>query len=118
MVGASTGEQHHERRQVDAAHLGDGFRVGSDDRANKDGETYHYVDFNFYVAYEENGQRGYVVGDPEIGAQTDELPDGATTVEEDGVTYYQFDNVFFEEVEADDGVYYEILRRHDPGCQA
>ena len=75
-----------------------------------DGETYHYVDYSFYVAYEENGKRGYVVADPEIGAQVDKLPDGVTEVEEDGQKYYQFDSVFFENVESEDGdVFYEVV---------
>ena len=67
-----------------------------------DDETYYYVDYNFYVEYDEYGKTGYVNGEPDVGAQTDRLPDEVTTVEEDGVTYYQFDTVFFEEVE--DGV--------------
>ena len=33
----------------------------------------HYVDYNFYVAYNENGENGHVVGDPEIEAQLDKL---------------------------------------------
>jgi hypothetical protein len=75
-----------------------------------DGETYHYVDYNFYVAYDENGQRGYVVGDPEIGAQVNKLPDGVTEVEEGGQKYFQFDSVFFEEVETEEGdVFFEVV---------
>ena len=79
-----------------------------------DGETYYYVDYNFYVAYEENGKSGYVLGDPEIGAQCDELPEGATEVEEDGVTFHQFDSVFFEAVEDEAGkVFYEVVNSPD-----
>ena len=79
-----------------------------------DGETYHYVDYNFYVAYEENGKRGYVVGEPEIGAQCDKLPEGVTEIEEDGVTYQQFDSVFFEAIEEDNGnVFYEVVGSPD-----
>jgi len=79
-----------------------------------DGETYYYVEYSFYVEYEENGKTGFVEGDPDIGAQVDKLPEGATTLEEDGVTYYQFDTVFFEEVEADDGTtFYEVVGSPD-----
>ena len=75
-----------------------------------DEETYYYVDYNFYVAYDENGKKGYVTGDPEIGAQLDKLPEGVTDFEEDGQKYYQFDSVFFEEVESDDGkLFYEVV---------
>lgn len=79
-----------------------------------DGETYHYVNFNFYVKYEENGKSGYTNGEPDIGAQVDKLPDGVTTIEEDGVTYYQFDSVFFEEVEGgDEETFYEVVGSPD-----
>ena len=46
------------------------------------------------MEYQENGKKGFVNGEPEIGAQVGELPDEVTTVEEAGVTYYQFDTVF------------------------
>ncbi len=79
-----------------------------------DGETYYYVNFSFYVEFEENGKKGFVNGEPEIGAQVDKLPDEVTTVEEDGVTYYQFDTVFFEEVEDDNGrTFYEVVANPD-----
>lgn len=79
-----------------------------------DDETYYYVDYSFYVAFKENGQKGYVNGEPEIGAQVEKLPDEATPVEEDGVTYHQFDTVFFEEVESDDGkTFYEVVASPD-----
>ncbi len=81
-----------------------------------DGETYHYVNYNFYVEYEENGKTGYVNGEPEVGAQVTSLPDQVTTVEEDGVTYYQFDSVFFEEVEEANGsTFYEVVGSPDGG---
>jgi hypothetical protein len=79
-----------------------------------DGETYYYVNFNLYVEFEENGQTGYVNGEPEIGAQLDELPEGVTTIEEEGRTYYQFDMVFFEEVEDENGnPFYEVVDSPD-----
>jgi hypothetical protein len=79
-----------------------------------DGETFYYVNFNLYVEFEENGQTGYVNGEPEVGAQLDELPEGTETIEEDGNTYYQFDMVFFEEVEDENGdVFYEVVDSPD-----
>jgi len=55
-----------------------------------------------------------VNGEPEIGAQLDTLPEGTTTIEEDGRTFYQFDMVFFEEVEAEDGnAFYEVIDSPD-----
>jgi len=79
-----------------------------------DQETYYYVNFNLYVEYEENGKTGFVNGEPEIGAQLDTLPAGTTTIEEDGNTFYQFDMIFFEEVEGDDGaVFYEVIDSPD-----
>jgi hypothetical protein len=75
-----------------------------------DEETYYYVNFNFYVAYDEDGETGYVNGEPDIGAQADSLPEGATEIEYEGVTYHQFDTVFFEEVEDESGnPYYEVV---------
>jgi hypothetical protein len=79
-----------------------------------DQETYYYVNYNFYVEFEENGKKGFVNGEPETGAQADTLPDEVTTVEEKGVTYYQFDTVFFEEVEDDSGsTFYEVVGSPD-----
>jgi hypothetical protein len=79
-----------------------------------DEETFYYVNYNFYVEFEENGKRGYVNGEPEIGAQTDKLPEGTTEIEEKGQKYYQFDSVFFEEVEDDDGtVFFEVVGSPD-----
>ncbi len=79
-----------------------------------DGETFYYVNFNLYVEFEENGQTGYVNGEPEIGAQLDALPEGIETIEEEGETFYQFDMVFFEEVEDDNGdVFYEVVDSPD-----
>jgi hypothetical protein len=79
-----------------------------------DEETFYYVNFNLYVEFEENGRKGYVNGEPEIGAQLDALPEGVTTIEEDGRTYYQFDMVFFEEVEDEDGnPFYEVIDSPD-----
>jgi hypothetical protein len=75
-----------------------------------DAETYHYVDFNLYVEFEEDGETGFVNGEPEMGSEVDALPDGVETIEFEGVTYYQFDMVFFEEVEdGAGGTYYQVV---------
>jgi len=68
-----------------------------------DAETYYYVNYSLYVEFEQNGRTGYVNGEPEVGAQVESLPAGATAIEDGGVTYYQFDMVFFEEVEDESG---------------
>ena len=75
-----------------------------------DSETYYYVNFALYVEFEENGNTGYINGEPDVGAQAGALPEGATEIEHEGVTYHQFDMVFFEEV-ADNsgGTFYEVV---------
>jgi len=79
-----------------------------------DDETYYYVNYNLYVAYFEDGEKGFVNGEPELGALVEKLPEGTTTIEEDGKTYYQFDMVFFEEVEDEDGkTLYEVVGSPD-----
>jgi len=84
-----------------------------------DGETYHYVNYNFYVEYEENGKTGFVNGEPELGAQVATLPEGATPVEVGGVTYHQFDSVFFEEVETDTAeTFFEVVGSPDGADEA
>ena len=75
-----------------------------------DGETFYYVDFNWYVAYDENGKKGFTNGVPDLDAQVDTLPEGVTDLEVDGVTYKQFDSIYFEEVEGDDGTtFYQVV---------
>ncbi len=75
-----------------------------------DGETYYYVDFSFYVEFEEDGATGFVNGEPELDAQVDELPSQAEAIEYEGETYYQWDSVFLEEVEDDaGGVLYVVV---------
>ena len=75
-----------------------------------DGETYFYVNSNLYVAFDEDGATGFVNGEPEVGAQAGVLPDGTTEIEHEGVTYHQFDMVFFEQVEDENGEpFYEVV---------
>ncbi len=79
-----------------------------------DGETYYYVNYNLYVKNQQGGRTEFVNGEPEIGAQLNALPQGATTIEESGKTYYQFDMVFFEEVEDEKGnSFYEVVGSPD-----
>ena len=83
-----------------------------------DGETYYYVNYNLYVQYQEDGRTGFVNGEPDIGAQVEGLPEGVTTIEEDGKTFYQFDMVFFEEVQDENGnPFYEVVGSPD-GAEA
>ena len=50
----------------------------------------------------------------ELGAGADRLPDGATVINEDSGTYYQFDTVFFQEATDEDGIrYYEVVAPPD-----
>jgi len=75
-----------------------------------DGETFYYVDYNWYVAYEENGKQGFTNGEPDIDAQVETLPEGTTDLEIEGVTYKQFDTIYFEEVEASSGkAFYQVV---------
>jgi translin len=75
-----------------------------------DGQTYYYVDFNLYVAYAENGDTGFINGEPDLGAQVDKLPEGSTEIEYEGKTYHQFDMVFFEQVRDEAGAaFYEVV---------
>jgi hypothetical protein len=79
-----------------------------------DGEMFYYFNYNLYVESQENGKTIFVNGEPEIGAQLDNLPEGCTTIDENNRTYYQFDMVFFEEVEDEDGaVFYEVVGSPD-----
>ena len=75
------------------------------------GETYSYVNYNLYVDFEEDGQSGFVNGEPEIGAAVDELPEGAVEIADN---LYQFDMVFFEQVEDENGTpYFEVVDNPD-----
>jgi hypothetical protein len=76
--------------------------------------TYYYIDYSLYVEEDKNGKKEYVNAEPEIGAQLEELPKGSTTIEEDGKTFYQFDMVFFEQVEDENGkAFYEVVGSPD-----
>jgi hypothetical protein len=75
------------------------------------GETYFYVNYSFYVSFEEDGASGFVNGEPEIGATVDELPSQA---EEIAPNLFQFDTVFFESVEDENGtVFFEVVDSPD-----
>jgi len=75
-----------------------------------DSETYYYVNSNLYVEFEEDGETGFVNGEPEPGSEVDALPEGTETIEEDGVTYHQFDMVFFKQVEdGSGGMFYQVV---------
>jgi len=81
-----------------------------------DGETYYYVNFNWYVPYDENGKKGYTNGEPDLDAQVDTIPEGVTELEIDGVTYYQFDSIYFEQVEDEDGTtFYQVVDLDEDG---
>jgi len=71
-----------------------------------DEETYYYVDRAMYVAADGGG---YVTSEPALGSVSKKLPDGATVINEDGKTYFQFDTVFFEPK----GETYEVIAAPD-----
>ena len=48
-----------------------------------------------YTEDDEDGDIKYVNAVPGIGAEVEALPANTTSFEKDGVTYYQFDIVFF-----------------------
>ena len=59
-----------------------------------------------------------VKGVHHIGFYVDDHDEAVSTVEENGVTYYQFDSVFFEEVEDEDGqTFYEVVGSPDGSDQ-
>ena len=62
-----------------------------------DGTAYYYIDGAFYVPDRESGKNVYAVTEPPLGGKVRAPPDGSVVFTEDGVRYYQFDNVFFTE---------------------
>jgi len=81
-----------------------------------DGERYFYVNYSWYVAYEVNGKQGYTNGEPGIDAQVEKLPSGSTQLKIDGVTYQQFDTLYFEQVEdANGSTFYQIVDLDEDG---
>jgi hypothetical protein len=56
-----------------------------------------------------------VNGEPEVGAQVASLPEDATRLES-GAPYFQFDSIFLEEVEDENGTtFYEVVGSPDGG---
>ncbi|MCK5573753.1 MAG: hypothetical protein KAJ12_13370, partial [Bacteroidetes bacterium] len=79
-------------------------------RFEVDDETYYYVDRSLYITGDEGK---YVTSEPPLGGITPKLPDGATVINEGGETFYQFDTVFFKEVQTDSGRAYEVIPAPD-----
>ena len=75
-----------------------------------DDETYYYVHTALYVAADGGG---YVMSEPALGGMTAQLPDGATVINEGGETYFQFDTVFFKQIESASGTTYEVVPAPD-----
>jgi hypothetical protein len=59
-----------------------------------DGTVYYYIDGAFYLPDKESGKNVYGVAEPPLRGKVKKPPDGSVLFTEDGVTYYQFDNVF------------------------
>jgi hypothetical protein len=71
-----------------------------------DGETYYYVENSLYVVDPEGG---YLNAEPPLDGIAQEVPEGATVVQEGGKMYFQFDTVFFEEVTLGSGTAYRVV---------
>lgn len=70
---------------------------------------YYYANFYTYRSSDDPNS-GYVVVDPPLGAQIDELPDGYHKVEIDGNTYYELGNVYYKAMMDEHGnVWYEVV---------
>jgi len=75
-----------------------------------DEETYYYVDRGLYVAAEGGG---YVTSEPPLGSVASKLPDGATVINEEGQTFFQFDTVFFKPIGSGSDTAYEVIAAPD-----
>ena len=75
-----------------------------------DEERYYYANRGMYVAADGGG---YVMSEPALGGTTSQLPDGATVINEGGETYFQFDTVFFKQLESASGTEYEVVPAPD-----
>jgi hypothetical protein len=62
-----------------------------------DGKTYYYIDGAFYLPDSESGKTVYAVAEPPVGGSVKTVPDGAVVFTVTDTTYYQFDNVFFNQ---------------------
>jgi len=71
-----------------------------------DGETYYYVENSLYV---DDTQGGYLNAEPPMDGIAQEIPEGATVVQEGGKMYFQFDTVFFEQVTSGSGTTYKVV---------
>ena len=75
-----------------------------------DEETYYYANRGLYVAAEGGG---YVMSEPALGGIAQQLPDGATVINEGDETYFQLDTVFFKPLESESGTTYEVVPAPD-----
>jgi hypothetical protein len=71
-----------------------------------DGETYYYVENSLYV---DDTKGGYLNAEPPMDGIAQEIPEGATVVQEGGKMYFQFDTVFFEQVTSGSGTTYKVV---------
>ena len=70
------------------------------------GETYYYVENSLYV---DDTQGGYFNAEPPMDGIAQEIPEGATVVQEGGKMYFQFDTVFFEQVTSGSKTTYKVV---------
>ena len=76
-------------------------------------DTYYYFGGVFYIQVE----NGYQVVKAPPGAIVHNLPDGATTVNADGVTYLQYNGDYYQPIQDTDGQpAYEVVEIEDPNA--
>ena len=63
-----------------------------------DGDEYFLSKGTFYIKVRREGKDVYVVIDPPTGAEVPSLPEGVRELEVAGMTYYQFDRIFYRKL--------------------
>jgi hypothetical protein len=68
-------------------------------------DAYYYFGGVFYIAV----QGGYQTVEAPAGAIVYNLPDGATTVTADNITYLQYNGAYFQPIQVDGQDAYEVV---------
>jgi len=71
-----------------------------------DSKTYYYVENSLYI---DDSKGGYLNAEPPMDGIAQEIPEGATVVQEGGKMYFQFDTVFFEQVTSGSKTTYKVV---------
>ena len=76
-------------------------------------DTFYYYGGVFYIQV----SNGYQVVRAPAGAIVYTLPDGATSVNADGITYLQYNGDYYQPIQDDDGkAAYEVVEIEDPNA--